>query len=169
MFQGLTQGVTIPIFFKNVPRVVDAKVLSVNTHMPIFNPNQPMNLLNGPVTDISVQVDGDTISINGLPANGVMANFPDKGYFVSTDRSAVLREVDAMLASSKQQLEQVPALEKMVAGLESLSLSLQPDKQNEVKRMQEIEGLRRQVESMGAKFDKIMDMLSANSGGIKKD
>ena len=167
MFQGLTNGVSIPIFFTNVPKVVDGKVLAVNTHMPVFNPNQPMNILNGPVTDITVQVDGETITLNGLPANGIMANFPDKGYFVSTDRSAILREVESMLSSRKQQLEQVPALQKMVAGLESLSLSLQPEKQNEAKRSMEIESLRQQVESMGGKFDKIMDMLSARLGDIK--
>ena len=72
MFQQISQGATIPVLFKNKPRrVVDGKVLSVNTHMPIYNPSQPMALLNGPVTDISVQVDNETIPFSGLPANGV--------------------------------------------------------------------------------------------------
>ena len=169
MFQALTQGAVIPVLFKNVPKVVDGKVVSVNTHMPTYNPNQPMALLNGPVTDITVQVDNETFPFASLPANGIMANFPDKGYFIATDKSAILREIENMQSASKQALEQVPAHQKMVRECDALLLSLQPEKQKEAKQAQEIESLKSQMAAMDDKFDKMMQMLSANLGTSKKE
>ena len=86
MFQGLTQGATVSLFYKNEPRVENGRVIAVNTHIPTYNPNQPMAMFNGPVTDITVQVGNDTIPFSGLPASGVVADFPDKGL---TRRTAV--------------------------------------------------------------------------------
>ena len=166
MFQSLGQGAIIPILYKNEPRVVEGKVLSVNTHMPVYNPSQPMAMLNGPVTDITVQVGSDTIPFAGLPANGVVANFPDKGLFISTDKAAVLREVEAMSAASKQILEQIPAHQKMVEACDALLLQLQPEKKKEVQQAQEIESLKTQLAAMDGKFDKLVGMLSAKLGDM---
>lgn len=166
MFQSLSQGVVIPILYKNEPRVVDGKVLSVSTHMPTYNPNQPMAMLNGPVTDITVQVGSDTIPFAGLPANGVVANFPDKGLFIATDKAAVLRELESMSAASKQILDQVPAHKKMVEDCEALLLQLQPEKKKEVQQAQEIENLKTQLAAMDGKFDKLVGLLSAKLGDM---
>ena len=166
MFQSLSQGVIIPILYKNEPRVVDGKIVSVNTHMPTYNPTQPMAMLNGPVTDITVQVGNDTIPFAGLPANGVVANFPDKGLFISTDRTAVLREIEAMASASKQALEQVPAHQKMVESCEALLIQLQPERQKEAQQAQEIESLKTQLTSINTKFDKMVEMLSAKLGTV---
>lgn len=165
MFQGLSQGAVIPILYKNEPRVVDGKVLSVSTHMPVFNPSQPMAMLNGPVTDITVQVGNDTVPFAGLPANGVTANFPDKCIFIATEKAAVIREVESMASASKQVLEQIPVHKKMVSDCEALLLQLQPDKQKEAQQAQEIESLKTQLSAMNGKFDKLMELLSVKSAG----
>ena len=167
MFQSLSQGSIIPILYKNEPRVADGKVLSVSTHMPIYNPNQPMAMLNGPVTDITVQVDNATIPFAGLPANGVMANFPDKGYFLATDKTAVIHEIESMMSVSKQALEQIPVHQKMVHDCEALLLSLQPEKQKEAQQAQEIESLKTQLNNISGKFDQMVQLLSAKLGTVK--
>lgn len=164
MFQALSQGAILPVLYKNEPRVVDGKVLSVNTHMPTYNPNQPMAVLNGPVTDVTVQVGNDTIPFAGLPANGMVANFPDKGLFIATDKAAILREIESMAAASKQALEQVPAHQKMVQSCEALLLQLQPEKQKEAQQAQEIESLKTQLSTISGKFDKLAELLSAKLG-----
>lgn len=166
MFQSLSQGASLSILYKNEPRVVEGRVLSVSTHMPSYNPGQPMAMLNGPVTDITVQVDGNTIPFAGLPANGVTANFPDKSMFVSTDRTAILREIEAMRNSSKQVLEQVPVHQKMVSACDELLIQLQPEKQQEARRDKEIESLKTQLSSMNEKFDRLSGLLSAKLGTV---
>ena len=164
MFQGLSQGALVSVLYRNEPRVVDGKVVALNTHMPVYNPSQPLAMLNGPVTDITVQVGNDTIPFVGLPANGVVANFPDRGLFISTDRSAVIRELESMKTASEQALEQVPAHQRMVESCEQLLLDLQPERQKEVQQAQEIESLRTQLKIMTDKFDKMSDALSAKLG-----
>ena len=145
MFQGLSQGATVQVLYKNTPRVADGRVTSVNTHMPTFNPQQPMAMMNGPVTDITVQVDNETIPFAGLPANGVVANFPEKGLFITTDRSAVLREVEAMANASRQVLESVPAHQKMIQDCENILIELNPDRKKDAEQAKEWSDLRGQV------------------------
>ena len=163
MFQSLVQGAIVPVLYKNEPRVAEGKVTAVNTHMPVYNPNQPMALLNGPVTDITLQVGGESIPFVGLPANGIVANFPDKGLFISTDRAAILREIESMAAASRQILEQVPTHQKMIADCEALLIQLQPEKKKEAEQAKEIESLKTQLSDMNGKFDKLVELLSAKS------
>lgn len=148
MFQNLTQGATISILYRNVPSVAEGRVVSVNTHMPTYNPQQPMAMLNGPVTDITVQVGSDTIPFAGLPANGVVANFSDKGMFISTDKSAVLREVDSAAASLKQDLESVSAKEKLLQGYEQLRLDLNPGMKKEAQHEAEMNAIKNEMAEM---------------------
>ena len=142
MFQGLTQGAVVSILYKNEPRVAEGRVLSVNTHIPVYDPQHPMAIMGGPVTDITVQVGNDTIPLKGLPANGIVANFPENGVFVSTDKAAVLREVEAMANASKQVLESVPAHEKMLHDCEALLLDLNPEKKKDAEHLQELNKMR---------------------------
>ena len=102
-------------------------------------------MMNGPVTDITVQVGSDTIPFVGLPANGVVANFPDKGYFISTDRAAILREIESMIAASKQILESVPAHQKLVSDCEALLLELNPEKKKEAEQAKEMTELKNEI------------------------
>ena len=175
MFQQLSQGAVLPIFFRNNPRVEEGRVLSVNTHLPTFNPSQPFSSMNGPVTDITVQVGNDTIPFAGLPANGVTANFPDKGMFISTDKAAIVREVDAFKTALRQDLASVPEKQKTLNQLEALSLELEPGRKLEIQKAQEMEVLKQQVSDMGTKFDslsgrldQLIGALSANFAETKK-
>ena len=141
----MTQGATISVLYRNIPRVADGKVVAVNTHLPQFNPQQPMAMMNGPVTDITVQIGNETIPFAGLPANGVVANFPDKGIFIATERAAVLREIEAMAAASKQILESVPSHQKMVQDCEALLIELNPDRKKEAQQAQEMNAMRGEI------------------------
>ena len=148
MFQGLSQGGTVYLLYRNIPKVADGRVMSVNTHLPNYNPQQPLAMMNGPVTDITVQVGEETIPFASLPANGVVANFPEKGYFLSTDKSAVIREVEAMASASRQILQSIPAHEQMVRDCEALLLDLNPDKKKEAEQTKEMNALRGEIEEL---------------------
>lgn len=162
MFQNLTQGAAVSLLYRNIPRVADGRVVSVNTHLPSYNPQQPLAMMNGPVTDITIQVGDETIPFAGLPANGVVANFPDKGLFLAVDRSAVQREVDATKANLRQDLDQYPAKEKLYAGYEALSLDLNPERKKEAQQTEEMNAMRGELaelkklllETLGHKTEK---------------
>lgn len=161
MFQGLTQGSILHILYKNGPRVEQGRVLTVNTHMPTFNASQPMAMMNGPVTDVTVQIGNESQSIAGLPPHGVVAQFGDKGIFVSEDMSAIIRELDSMAEESDQFIKQVPFHENRSKVCRELALKYQPEKQKEAQQAQEIEAIK-------SKMDKILEMFSAKFPEINK-
>ena len=119
-------------------------------------------MMNGPVTDITLQIGNETVPFVGLPANGVVANFPEKGLFISTDRSAVLREIEAMATANKQVLESVPAHQKMVTECENLLNELNPERKKDAQQAQELSSLRGEVAEL-------RDLLRAALGQLKKE
>ena len=145
MFQGLTQGASVSIFYRNEPpRLVTGRVVASNTHMPVYNPNQPMAMLNGLVTDLTIQVGNETIPFAGLPANGVVANFPDKGIFLSEDSSAAFKELNNAVLALEQDLSTVPAKTKLLEGYKSIQVDVDPEAQ----RDKEVAAMRGELSEM---------------------
>lgn len=148
MFQSLTQGASVSILYRNEPKIVSGKVVAVNTHMPTYNPNQPMSMFNGLVTDLTIQVGNDTIPFSGLPANGVVANFQDKGMFLAEEESAVFREVDNAVSAMEQDLSTVPAKQKLLAGYRLLRQEVNPEARRDAQREKEMSDLRSELSDM---------------------
>lgn len=148
MFQNMTQGASVSILYRNDPRIVTGKVVAVNTHMPTYNPNQPMAMFNGLVTDLSIQVGNETIPFAGLPANAVVANFPEKGLFLAEDESAVFREVDNAVSTIEQDLSTVPAKQKLLEGYKLLRQEKNPEAKRDAQREREMSELRGEISEM---------------------
>jgi len=148
MFQALSQGASVSILYRNEPRIVSGRVVSVSTHMPTYNPNQPMSMFNGLVTDITVQAGSETIPFIGLPANGVVADFPAKGMFLVIDESAAYKEVDNAIATIEQDLSMVPQKEKMLDGYKKLRAEKNPDVKRDMQREKEMSDMRNELSEM---------------------
>ena len=148
MFQSLSQGASVTIFYRNdPPRIETGKVVSINTHMPAYNPNQPMAMFNGLVTDITVQVGSETIPFAGLPANGVVADFPSKGMYLAVDSAAAYRELDSAISAFEQDLATVPSKQKLLEGYKSIRVKNNPEAQRE-KEMSEMRGQLNEMQRM---------------------
>ena len=161
MFQGLSQGATLYIFYKNDPRMERGRVISVNTHLPQFNPAQPQAMFNGMVTDLTVAVGNETIPFAGLPATASVANFPDKGMFVSEDQGMVINEITAMRDNSQRIVESYDAHKAMRDKCDALLLSLNPERQKEMQNAKEMADLKGELAEM-------KEMLSAFLGSKKE-
>ena len=148
MFQSLSQGASVTIFYRNdPPRIETGKVVSINTHMPAYNPNQPMVMFNGLVTDITVQVGSETIPFAGLPANGVVADFPSKGMYLAVDSAAAYRELDSAINAFEQDLATVPSKQKLLEGYKNIRVKNNPEAQRE-KEMSEMRGQLNEMQRM---------------------
>lgn len=158
----MTQGASVSILYRNDPRIVTGKVVAVNTHMPTYNPQQPMAMFNGLVTDLSVQVGNETIPFAALPANAVVANFPEKGLFLAEDEAAVFREVDNAVSTIEQDLSTVPAKQKLLEGYKLLRQEKNPEAKRDAQREREMSALRGEIAEM-------RQMLSALVGTKPKE
>lgn len=148
MFQSLSQGASVTIFYRNdPPRIETGKVVSINTHMPAYNPNQPMAMFNGLVTDLTVQVGSETIPFAGLPANGVVADFQSKGMYLAVDSAAAYRELDSAINAFEQDLATVPSKQKLLEGYKNIRVKNNPEAQRE-KEMSEMRGQLNEMQRM---------------------
>lgn len=148
MFQGLSQGGTLYILYKNEPRMEKGRILSVNTHLPQFNPSQPQAMLGGMVTDLTVSVGSETIPFAGLPANASMANFPDKGLFISEEQGAIVNELTSMRDNSQRIVDSYDAHKALRDKCDALLLSLNPEKQREAQNAKEMADLKGELAEM---------------------
>ena len=162
MFQGLSQGATLYILYKNEPRMERGRILSVNTHLPQFNPNQPQAMLGGMVTDLTVAVGNDTIPFASLPANASLANFSDRGLFISEDQGAIVNELTAMRDNSQRVVDSYDAHKALRDKCDALLLSLNPEKQTQMQNAKEMADLKGELAEM-------KKMLSAMLGTKPKE
>ena len=162
MFQGLSQGATLYILYKNEPRVERGRITSVNTHLPQFNPSQPQAMFGGMVTDLTVSVGNETIPFAGLPATASMANFPDKGMFVSEDQGMIINEITSMRDNSQRVVDSYETHKALRDKCDALLLSLNPEKQKEMQSAKEMADLKGELAEMKR-------MLSAFLGAKTKE
>lgn len=148
MFQAMTQGATLFILHKNDPKVEAGRVVSVNTHLPQYNPNQPQAMFNGMVTDLTVSVGSETIPFLGLPASASTANFADKGLFISEDQGLVVNEITTLRDNSKRIIDSYETNKDLFEKYEALLISMNPDKQREVKSAKELAALKDELSEM---------------------
>lgn len=158
MFQGLQQGATLYIFYRNEPRVESARVIAANTHVPQYNPTQPQSFFNGMVTDITLSVGNETIPFAGLPANASVANFPDKGIFLSEDKSLLINEVTTMQENSKRIIDSYDTHKSLYDKYTALLNGLVPEKAQES-----------QIVSLKNEIEELKGMLAAALGPKTKE
>lgn len=144
----MTQGATLFILHKNEPKVDIGRIVSVNTHLPQYNPNQPQAMFNGMVTDLTVSVGSDTIPFLGLPASASTANFADKGLFISEDQGLVVNEIATLRDNSKRIIDSYETNKDLFEKYEALLISLNPDKQREAKSAKELAELKNELFEM---------------------
>lgn len=162
MFQSMTQGATLFVLYKNEPRVERGRIVSINTHIPQFNPSQPQAMFGGMVTDLTVAVGSETIPFAGLPATASVANFPDKGIFVSEDQGLVINELTSMRDNSQRIVDSYDAHKALRDKCDALLLSLNPEKQKEMQNAKEMADLKGELAEM-------RKMLSAFLGTKQKE
>jgi hypothetical protein len=162
MFQGIQQGATLFILYKNDPKIEKGRVISVNTHLPQFNPAQPQAMFSGMVTDLTVSVGSETIPFAGLPATASVANFPDRGMYVSEDQGMVINELTAMRDNSQRVVDSYEANKTLRDKCDALLLSLNPERQKEMQNAKEMADLKGELAEMKR-------MLSAVLGTKSKE
>lgn len=183
MYQGLqpqgagqfAQGSTLYVFNRKDFTISPATVTGVSLpHIPKAAQGNPSLALQGLVYDVGLKMGETTTSIE-FPVNSACANYPDKGWFISPDSLIVSREVEAAIKGAEQNLAQVPWNQEIVKRGPSLLMQLNPEKKKEAQREEEIEMLKKQIESMerrsaesDAKLDQMLAMLSAGGPKVQK-
>ena len=157
----IAQGATLYVFNRKDFSVAMASVLNVSQpHVSKAAQTNPALGMQGFVVDLTLSMGNETTSVE-YPVNSQGANYPEKGWYISPDRMAVSREVEAASNSSKQFLAQRPYHEMVVQKAPSLILQLNPERQLEAQQAEKIASLEKQLADISGKFDQMVGMLSA--------
>lgn len=156
----MTQGASLYILHKNDPKMEVGKIMTVNTHLPQYNPTQPQAIFNGMVTDLTVSVGSDTVPFLGLPASASVANFADKGLFISEDQGLVMNEITTLRDNSKRIVDSYEMNKEMLDKYDALLLSLNPDKQREFQSAKEMAELKDELSEMKRMLSAILGTKS---------
>jgi len=157
----IAQGATLYVFNRKDFSVAMASVLNVSQpHVSKAAQTNPALGMQGFVVDLSISFGNETTSIE-YPVNSQGANYPEKGWYISPDRMAVTREIEAASNSSKQFLSQRQYHEMVVQKAPSLILQLNPERQLEAQQAEKIARLENQLAEISGKFDQMVGMLSA--------
>lgn len=160
MFQNLSPGSTVYLLHREGPSVDVCRVTAANSHLPQFDPQRPQAMLSGLVTDLTVMAGEKVIPFAALPAASNTANFPEKGLFLADDRVAVINEVTAMRDNSRRIVESVEMHRKIAAKCEELLISLNPERQKEIKSAKELEELKKALQENRNEIAELKNLLS---------
>ena len=122
--------------------------------------SNPALVIQGFVIDVFLNIGGESTSIE-FPVNSTSANYPEKGWFVSTDRLIVTREIETAVNNSKQYKAQMPYHEMVIQKAPSLIMQLNPEKQLEAEQAQKISQLEAQLSEMNGRLEQMVGLLSA--------
>lgn len=170
MFQALQPGMPVFILYKNEPKVVEARVVSANTHPQMPNASNPMAILNGPVTDLVVCVDGKNLPpFQSLAPQSMIATFSNEGMVLSEDMGLIKNEMKSARDGHQRIVDSYEPSKEMVEKYDALFLSLDKDLQREMAQSKEIAELRSQLSDTNGKLDQMMSMFSAMLGTKSKE
>lgn len=172
MFSALRQGNPFYILEKGDRlNLKIGQVESVSMPKPKYNTYSPslnfgMNMET--VVDINVKVNDEKLEFKQVPSNLSIANFGDKGMVISESKEAMTAEIDGMLQSSKQIINNIEYHEKMISSCEEMLKKLNPTFAKEQERDDAIETLTSQVNSIQTEFGSIKDNVSKILGLLTK-
>lgn len=161
MFSNLRPNSQLYILHKDAtPYVELGQVVSVSQPMPRYQTNtfmSPQEL----VVDIVVNVNGNNITLQKLPANLDVADqgTANGALFISTSRESMNTEINSLRQKSQDIINSVDYHKKVIQDCEVLLQRLNPEFAEQKQQKQEIDTLKAQISEMRNGMKEIMEFL----------
>lgn len=159
-FKSLQAGQPVYIIYKNdKPRLVVAEVVNRNEpHYNVSNPTAAIGTNLKQVVDITAKDGEQIIPLGNLSADGETETYNKGAQFIGASQEAALREVDRMMAESRQVLDKVEYHQSVLAEGEKMLEVLNPQYKEAKAQKQDIAELRDQ---MGQLMQMVADMQAS--------
>lgn len=166
MFSALRQGAPLYILNKGEkPELKIGYVESVTQPRPryaTYNPTVSFGTNMEQIVDVAVKVGTDKLEYSGVPANASIHEY--NKIVISESREAMISEVDGMLQSSKNIVDNLDYHQGIIKTCEDILKQLNPAYAKEQERDSAIEDLTQQVNKMQTEFGSIKGALSKIEG-----
>lgn len=167
MFSNLRANSQVYILHKDAnPYVEVGSVISVSQPVPKF-PVPNFMQQQEMVVDLTVNINGNTLTLQKLPASLDVADQGVNGNLViTTSREAMNAEVDALRQKSLNVINSLEYHQKVVQDCEQLLQKLNPEFAEQRQQKQEIDTLKQQMSEMMSGMQELMAQLK--SGNTKQ-
>lgn len=146
-FKDVKQG--YPVYILNTETVKAANGKVINVSQPYFPTQQAFNPTNtNRMIDITIEYEGRNQTFS-IPENSQIANAPN--LVISSEREAIIREVEVMKAKSEEVVNSVEKNKKIIESCEDILTNWNPafaEKKEQDKRLTAMENKIGSMESM---------------------
>lgn len=154
MFSALRQGALLYILEKGeTPTIKIGQVEGVT--QPRFSPQTGFG---STIVDIAVKVDNERKDFVGVPST--LSIHGQGNYVISENREAMVSEVNGMLQTSKQVVENIDYHRNVVKACEDILKQLNPDYAKQQERDDTLDSLKSEVGSLKEDMNKILNLLT---------
>lgn len=169
MFQQLRQGTRLYILYRvGKISLKLGEVISVTAPTPIFGSNFQPNIYTPPrnVVDVKVNVDGQTIDLQKLPADNCIADFADLGMVVSTSKEAIISEINTLKATSQKVIDSIDSHKETVEICDQLVEELSPEVRKEQALNKELGNLKQEISMLKGILSEFINIKKSENNGM---
>ena len=153
MFSALTQGSNIYILDKtSTPKYSVGEIVGVSQPKINYNFGQP-------TVDLKVKVDDSTEEFNGIPSINSIMTYNGGKLIVSETKQGIQSEVETILTSSKQILENIDSYKENITVCEDILKQINPQFAKDKERDDRLSNLENRFDGVESKLDKIFDLI----------
>ena len=155
-FQNLRNNHQIYILHRDIPPTLEiGKVTNVTLPVPKYGTNSMYNDL---VLDITVDVNGNSMNFQKIPANSEIADFGNN-IVISTDKQAMNSEVTSIKQKSLDIINSKEQNEVIVQGCDEILEKLNPEIAEKQRQEQENKALREEINSLKEMFSEFINQF----------
>lgn len=157
-FQNLRNNHQVYILHKDIPPVLEiGKISGMTVPVPKYGTNSMYNDL---ILDITVDVNGNILTFQKIPANSDIADFGNN-IVISTNKQAMSSEVMSMKQKSLDIINSRESNESIVSGCDEILQILNPEIAEKQRQEQENKALREEINSLKEMFSEFMNKFKS--------
>ena len=154
MFSALRQGIIVYILDKT-----DGLTLKKGQVVSNSAVNIPYNLAANSLITLTIDIEGETKEFNNIPAMQSSVQYNNGSLMLIDNQELASTEVENIIKSSKEILENTEYYEKLVETGEEVLKKLNPQFAKDKARDDEFNALKEKVGGMESKLDTIINLL----------
>lgn len=169
MFQNLRQGAQIYVLHKgDVPTLDIGEVVSIGIPTPLLNattyPQNSQFLPQKMGVDVKIKVNNQTLDLQKLPCDNVIADFGNNGIVVATTKDAILSEIESIRSNSQRIIESVDLHEKVIVSCSKLIEDLSPEVRQQAERNKEMDSMKQEISEMKELIATLLTKIDNKNG-----
>lgn len=159
MFSNARVGTPIYVLHKQDPKLEEGKIQSASAPYPQYGTTYNAGYLQQPkmVVDLKVEIGGEVVDMQKMPADQTIADFGTNGIVVSESREALIAEVEVMRKNSQGVLDSMEHHKEILQKTQKILEVLNPQAKAEADQRRDIDALKSQMSNIEGMLTKLLN------------